>query len=794
MSSMKKPFTPRVPHKYIGAYLPRADGYEKASGLAKYSEDLTLKRNYPDMVYMKFLKCPYPNARIKRLDTAKAEALPGVKGILKYTDPEILAVSMTSAGWTDATGTTDQKRSMTLSMRDRSILGGHGHWAGDEVGVAIAADTVETVEEALGLLDVEWEELPFLLHVEDSIKPDAPIMHPNINPESNFMPYDEDLGPDTIVDRGDVEQGFKESDVVIETECRYGNPQQCALDYWNCMVDWSRDGSITVISDSYAADQTRMHLNSMLDVPLNKIRVISPFEGGQHGRGDTGDQPFFLVTALMSKKLRRPVKYSQTRKEHFHDTRTSVIAKVRMGAKKDGTIISVDIDELANQGGYADLGLAAYKWVPEEWAETCAGKVPNFRFTGRGVYTNIIPSSCMRAVGNVQMNYIFGLALDMLAEKLGKDPVELAIQNVTCHNIPTPNPCVEEVLRAAAEEIGWERRHAAGQGEVANGKRRGMGFSINNTWHTENHEVRRGETKVMIKINPDGSIILDAPTVEVGAGSNNCAVIACAEGLGVTPESIHWISVQDTQTGLKDQVQTDSAVSYVLAEAVQECAAELKAKLLESVAKKMKWKAEDMDMDEGRIFIKGSPDKSLTIKDYYDSVDIYSEDTLTPMVGYFSRELSGVDVGTAFMATFAEVEVDEETGMVEVVKMVVASDGGTVLFPPGAEGQLVGGQCQGLGEAMYETMIYDEATGLPLNFNFVDYHFPTMADMPDIVPMPMEVFQGQGKYGCSGMGEGAPCCTPRAIENAVYNAIGARISSTPVTPMKVLEALSKGGR
>jgi len=784
-------FTPRVPRKYIGVYRPRSDSYEKASGMAKYADDIALKRQHPEMVYMKILKSPYPHAVIKSIDTRRAEAYPGVVGVIKYSDPEVASLKTTSSSWTDATNTIDRRRSW--SILDRKVLGDTARWVGDEVGVAIAAETQEIVEEALKLVDIQWEVLPFVVRLEDAIKPGAPLVHPEINPESNYTPYREFSGPDTYVDRGDVDKAFAEADVVVDTECTYSNPQQCSLDYWDCLADWARDGQITVWSNSYAVDQSRMHLHDMLDAPLNQIRVISPYVGGSFGRGDSGDQPFFVLSALMSKKTGRPVKYRQTR--NFHDTRLSMIGKVKIGAKKDGTITAVQIEETGNIGAYDDWSVAVTKIVPKEWSENMLGSIPNLRMASRTVYTNMIPSGVMRSVGNIQVNYFFGLALDELAEKLGMDPIELAIKNITCNNVPTPNHCLEEVLRAGAREFGWDRRHAPGRGEVFEGsKKRGIGFSVNNTWHTENQEYRRGPTQVLIKLNPDGTVILNAPTVETGTSTNSCAVQACADTLGVSPEKVKWISVQDTETGLKDQVQTDSAASYLLSEAIYQCALEVKGKLLEAVARKLKRKPEELDVHEGRVFVKSSPEIGMTIPEYYASVDLLTEDTLTPIACYYCRPLSLDDLGQAYRATFAEVEVDTETGEVKVLRMLVCCDGGTVLYPSGAEGQLIGGQVQGLGEAIYEGMIYDETTGAPLNFNFIDYHFPTMEDFPDNVdPMLMEVYKGYGIYGCTGMGEGSPCCTPRAIANAIYNAIGVRVDALPITPIKILEALGKEG-
>ena len=220
----------------------------------------------------------------------------------------------------------------------------------------------------------------------------------------------------------------------------------------------------------------------------------------------------------------------------------------------------------------------------------------------------------------------------------------------------------------------------------------------------------------------------------------------------------------------------------------------VKEEFLAKVARKWDRKPEELDMKDGRVFVKAQPEISQTIREYYDSVDLWEEENLVPITIMHSRPIDDKSYGFAYMATFAEVEVDTETGEVDVLRMVVCSDGVTVLFPAGAEGQLTGGQCQGLGEALYEEMIYDEATGIPLNFNFVDYKFPTMADYPDIDPVPMEIFEGHGEYGACGMGEAAPCCTPRAISNAIYNAIGVRINETAASPVKILNALGKEGR
>ncbi len=792
----KRAFVPRVKRPYIGTYAPRTDGLLKASGMGKYSQDLALKRKYPDMVYMKILKCPYPHAIIRRMDTSKAEAVPGFVGLLRYDDPEVRAMKPFNACWTDATHSSDSVRGWGDGCNDRVVLSQRGLWVGDEMGAAVAAETIEAAEEALKLIEVEWEQRPFVLTIEDSLKEDAPVLHPEVNAKNNYIPnYPQyrEWGPDIMVDNGNTDAAFEAAEVVVSGETHYHNPQQCALDYWNCLMEWV-DDQLICISDSYAVDQQRIFLSEMFGLPLTSVRCISPLEGGQHGRANAGEQPFFLVSALMAKKTGRPVRYVQTRKEHFHDTRTESLGKIKVGARKDGTIEAVEMSLFGNAGAYGEITVGEVKTVPAEWIELMLGGIPNVRFSGWAVYTNIIPSGCMRSIGNIEMNFLFGLGIELLAEKLNMDPVEIYKKNITCEGSPLPNECVTGVLDEGARLIGWKDRHAPGAGPLFEGtKKRGLGVGFNNSWHTEYQEFRRGDTQVMIKLNHDGTVILNAPTVEVGGGSSTCATLACADTLGVPYDSVRWIYQQDTETGLKDVVQTDSSVSFILAEATHDCALELKDDFLSRVALKWGLTREELDMKEGIVFEVAKPEHRCTIKEFFDTLDLINEDSLVPITHMVSRKLTKKNYGATYMATFAEVEVDTETGFIDVLHLLICSDGGTVLFPAGAEGQLAGGQVQGLGEALYEEMLYDDATGIPLNFNFVDYKFPTIADFPDIDPIPMEIYQGHGEYGASGMGEAAPCCTPRAIANAIYNAIGIRIDETAISPIKILNAMGKEG-
>ena len=785
---MKKPYKQRTPRRFIGGYRPRIDAREKAGGKVQFADDLTLKSRFPDMLYAKVLRSPYAHARIKAIDVSQAEKLPGVKAVMTYKDPEFTSLKPTNAGWTDGVDTVSYDRMMWGHYRDRRVLSDYACWVTDEVGAVVAAESEEIAEEALKRIEVSWEVLPFVLDPLEAMKPGAPLVHPEIT-QNNILPKEPVGGADIFVNKGDVDRGFAEAEVIVEDTSIHHNATQASLDNWCCLVDWKED-KLTVISNSYEADQTRMHISQMLDLPINKVCVISSYVGGQFGRGDTGEQPFFLFTALLSKKTKRPVKFRHTRRESFHDSRQPAIYLGKVGAKKDGTITTMYFKSIGNSGAYADHTVFALKFAPAEISEVALAHIPNLRMESYGVYTNKLPACMMRGVGNSQFNLIFGHMVDLLAEKLEMDPMDLALKNFGHEWGTRPDKSLIQVFKAGAENIGWkEKRHKPGQGPIMDGsKKRGVGFSFHPAWHAEWQEARRGLIQVGITINPDCTVILDAPTVETGTGSNTCNVLGCAEVLSflaVKPEDIFWPHVVNTDTSLRDCVQTDSAVAYLQSEVMAYAAGEVKKKILEKAASIMKVPPAELDIDKGYVFSKAAPKKKTHLK------EVFFQGDLAPVVVKVGRTPNEERTGVPYIANFAEVEVDTDTGKTQVLKLVVINDCGTVMFASGAEAQQIGGQCIGLGEALTEEIIYDESTGIPLNFNWIDYKIPTMADMPDIDPILLEVWKGAGEFGACGVGEGTVTCTPRAILNAIYNAIGVRINDIPIKPEKVLRALGK---
>ena len=784
---MTAPFVPREPHRYVGTYRPRVDALDKASGRAEYLDDVALGIKLPGMLHAKALRSPYPHARIVRMDTTRAEALPGVHCVLTYADPEVAGLRPTTNAWTSM-NTAGYRQMYWPSLRDRRVLSDHVTWVGDEAGAVVAAETEAIADEALRVIDVEWEELPFALRPQDALASNAPVIHPEINPANNLFPVAEDTQEDVFYQRGDVAAGFAAADVIVEVTARHHRADHGCLDTRGCLIRW-QGGRLTCWTNLYQADQTRMHIAEMLDLPLNKVRVICPYVGGSFGRGNVGDQVFFIFTAILARRTGRPVRFKHTRREDFHDTRNAVDYFMRVGATSDGRMTALASHAIGDSGAYAEHTHAAVKMVLQlDALEVLLPRIPAVELKGHSVYTNSIPGGCMRGIGNIQFNMAMGLAVDELAERLGLDPIEVALLNFSHEWEAPPNESLQAVLAAGAERIGWDRRGAPGAGEVGpDGKRRGIGFSFHHAWHAAWQEEPRGRVQVGVKLNPDGSVTLQATQVETGVGSSTCAVLACAEALdflGVTASDVEWVATADTETGLKDMVQTDSAVSYLHAEVMAKAARELKDQVCAAAAAELGASAESIDVRGGAVFV-GGEESGKTVQDILQAGD------MLPLQVTVTDDLPLEKTGAPYLAAFAEVEVDVETGKVDVVRLIVVHDAGTVMYPPGAEGQQIGAQVQAIGEALYEEVVYDEASGQPLSFDWVGYTMPTMLDMPTVEPLLLEVWKGAGEYGACGVGESAITCTPRAILNAIYNATGVRINEIPAKPEKVLEALAR---
>lgn len=791
---MKYQYVPRVKRRYVGSYEPKIDAKEKAMGRTKFFDDQTIKAKNPRMLYCSIMSSPYANGKILSMDTAKAEALEGVRAIIRFDDPEIMAMPPTTNSWTD-TAITPYHRETVPKWFDRKVLDDTSRFVGDLMGVAVAADTREIADEAIRLMDIQWEVAPAFLEVEDAEKPGAKVLHPEANPTGNQLPHRNDLDggvsvDNIVVDKGSVEKGFAEADAVVEVDETFGgNSTQGTLDYRGCMIEWV-DDKIEVWTNHYYSDQVRMHLHDMLGLPLAKIRVHNTNCGAHMGKWNMGEQNFFLLSAMLSKRTGCPVKYKMNVHEEFAETRTQIRFKLKAGGKKDGTITALDFDGIGNQGAYNGVtGYALTGFMNAEGIPRLFYPVENVRMRSRNFFTNRIPGGVFRSVGNVQQNFPLGQAVDQLAEKLGIDPIDIYKKSFGNSYDPQPNASIASVLDAASEEFGWENRHKTDGGPLIDGyKKRGMGMTLHNQWHAEWQENERGRVETTIRVNPDLSVILNAPTKETGAGGNNAAVMACADNLnflGTTPEDIKWVSDGDTEMGLRDCPPTDSVVSFILSECIVGAALDVKRQFLERAAEMMNIKEELLDIADGKVYKKTEP------WIYIDASNVMMEDDCVPITGRNVRNNNKTVTGIAYGAWFAEVEVDTETGKVTVLDLVIANDVGQVMHASGAEAQQIGGVCIGMGETLTEELFYDKRTGTPLNVNYIDYKMLTMADVPEISPLLLETWKGASEYGACGLAESTPTGASTAIANAVYNAIGIRVPNAPFSPKKILEGLAE---
>lgn len=783
---MYETYIPRKKHKFIGTYRPKIDAREKALGRVIYFDDLTLKGKFPGMIHCKILNSPYANATIKKMDTSRAENLSGVYAVLRYDDPEIAVLGKTTHAWTDQ-AVTPYHRDTIPRYWDRRFLSNTARWVGDQMGVAVAAETEEIANEAIKLIDIEWDVREAFLEVEES--KDATVLHPELNKNSNQLPHRESCPDDLVFHIGDVDKAISEADAVINVKETFGgNSVHGCLDYRGCLIKWNEQ-KLTVWTNHYYSDQTRIYLHSHLKLPLSKIRVINCNNGGHFGKWNMGEDVFYVITALLAKKSGRPVRYKMTNQEEFHDGRNMTTWDVTLAGKKDGTITAMDLFGIGNSGAY--FGGAEYncEFIIKENVQRVYSGVPNIRLKDTVYFTNRLPGGIMRGIAHVQISFALSQAVDALAEKLNIDPVEIIGKNFADKWLPHPSQSLLAVLEKGAKKIDWQRRHSTGEGELIDGcKKRGLGVGFSNLWHAEWQETPRGRIETSIRVNPDLSVILNAPTNECGNGSNSACVLACAETLdflGTKPEDITWVSHNDTEIGLKDCPPTDSIVSVIMPEAIHETGSKIKQEFCDRAALLLNYDSKELDVKDARVFLKSNPEIGMPAE------DVMMEDDCVPIHAHTSRSNNKTITGIAFGAWFAEVEVDLETGKVEVLQLVVVSDVGQVMHASGAESQQLGGQCFGIGEGLLEEIAYDKKTGTPLNFNYIDYKMPTMLDFPPINPVLMEVWKGAGKFGAFGLGETTFAGTAAAIANAIYNAAGVRVCDVPMKPEKILRAVDR---
>ncbi len=753
---------------YIGKHLPVLDIKEKVTGATQYAADIKM----PGMLHGKILRSPHPHAEIMRVDTSRAEKLLGGKKYVATAEDAPQALI----------GGAVQDMPFFASEKVRFI--------GEPVAV-VAAPTAELAEEAIESIRVEYKKLPGLFDAIEAMDPEAILIHEHCGEYSgsSIVVKSGNVCSQTSIRRGDVEKGFREADHIFEDVFHTQSIIQGQIEPHAAIARVHSTGRIEVWTPTTLAFYLRGQLSEIFGLPLNHISVYPTTIGGSFGSKEAVRiEPYCI---LLSKKSGHPVKIVTSREEEFtsFNPRHSTTIEIKTGVKKDGTITARKVKLVYDTGAFSDAG----PMVAGEGAKQAVGpyKVPNVEVDSYCVYTNKMSAHCCRAHGAPQPTFAFESQMDIIARKLGMDPVELRLKNAVEEGYT--GPCgdrylgvgIEEVLLKAAEGIELKAR---------SGPNRGKGIAVGN-WYSG-----VGASGATMKLNVDGTVSLSIGAPDA-TGTDIMALQVAAEELGL-PLDRMLMAPKDTDHSPFDLMSSGSRITHCIGQAVRNAAGDLKAKLLEMAAQQLDTYPKHLEMEEGVIRVKHAPEQQISMKRLALSSHFLAHGPIMGTGTYFGKlgsfdqnALKGFvfDMGEdrAFVAQATEVEVDTGTGMVKLVKLVSANDVGLLINPTNAENQVLGGVHQGIGFALSEHI--KEKGGEVLNPHFRDYGMLTAADMPEVECCFVENRNGPGPYGAKGLGEQPNVPTAAAIANAVYDAIGVRIKSLPITPEKILSALKEKG-
>ncbi|MBI3075765.1 MAG: molybdopterin-dependent oxidoreductase [Deltaproteobacteria bacterium] len=741
----------------IGKPFPRIDAKAKAMGDAKYTADMRL----PGMLYGKVLRSPFPHARIRQIETARAKGLTGVRAVITAADTPKIKYGLV----------VDDE----LPLCDDRV-----RYVGDEVA-AVAAIDRDTAEEALDLIEVEYEELPAVFDPEEALRPGAPVLHEqfpnNVASHLNF-------------ERGDIEAGLREAAVVLEETFRTQCHHQYYMENVAALANWS-EGKLTIWCPLQFLEIPRQLLAKALNLRLSDIRMIQAYVGG--GFGGKLDQKLPVVTALLALKSRRPVLCEHTREEEMQAARPRVpmIIRLKMGARKDGVITAKDTQIIADNGAYSNWAQGILSTAATR--VDSAYRYRNIRTDAKLVYTNKTPTGAFRGFGNPQITFAVGSMIDMLARELGIDPAEMHRKNatqtgdVTAHGWVINSCGLTECIDRALERIGWPAKRQQ--------KTFGRGLGVACAIHVSGNRIigDYDGSAAFVKLNEDGRANVICGEGEIGQGANTIFAQIAAEELGVRYEDVD-MSVADTDVTPFALGAWATRVTAIGGNGVRMAARDAKRQLLEAAAEKLEANPDDLVIREGVISVKGLPGRSLTVADAVKA-SMYKKGG-TPVIGrgQFSVDTT-VQVGKekfgniapaySFACQVAEVEVNPETGVVKVLRVVAADDLGRALNPLSAEGQVEGGVVQGLGYALCEELVFEDGRVLEP----MEYEVPTAWLAPNVESILVESIDPFGPYGAKGTGETPLVPVAAVIANAVCDAVGVRITSLPITPEKIRKAL-----
>jgi CO/xanthine dehydrogenase Mo-binding subunit len=741
-------------YRAVGRPTPRIEGIDKVTGRTVYTGDVRL----PGMLHARLLRSPHAHARIRRIDTARARALPGVEAVVTAADLPPLDPKRAASN-----------RAYCLLAADEAVF------AGQPVAAVVARDP-STAEEALGLIEVEYEELPAVLDPLEAMKEGAPPVRGDLEEQAEDKPAN--IASQMRFSRGDMEQGFAEADLVVERTYRTPMVHQGYLEPQGTIVDYdAASGEMTIHTGTQGQFSIRDDICRMLRLAETKVRVVGLEIGG--GFGARGF-PFQALCAALALIVKRPVKLVLTRHEDLTSATPApqAVFDLKAGMKRDGTLVALQARAVYDSGAFPGASMAIGCIMLGGYY-----RCPNLEIQGFEVLTNKVSVGAYRAPAVPSATFAIDSHMDIMARELGLDPLEVRLKNAVQEGdlLPGDRPYPRIGLRECLEQVRdsdlWRKR---GQLEREAGpRRRGIGVAAGG-WLGG---LQPAAATVML--NGDGTIGLLVGANDISGTNTSFAQIA-AEELAV-PASTVRVTLGDTHTAPFAGVTGGSKTLFTVGSAVKAAAEDARRQILETAAQRLEVPVEDLECTDGVVRSRVDSEKSITF-DRLGRITTAFGGAYPPVVG--RGAVAARKQAPGFSVQAVEVEVDTDTGQVRVLRYLTAQDVGFAVNPLSVEGQMEGATTQGIGMGLFEEMVYDDK-GRLLNPGLLDYRQPTAADVPDIETMIVEVPSEDGPYGARGVGE--PPVTPgsAAVTNAVHDAIGVRITELPLTPERILRALGK---
>lgn len=757
----------------IGRPTPRLDGIQKVTGRITYVSDIEV----PGMLYGAILRSPIAHGLIKSINASKAEEMDGVYAIITAKDTPRKKFSFSGG--------------IVPDLPDKLILcDDKVRYIGDEVA-AVAASTPEIAEEALHNIEVEYEELPAVFDTEEAMKETSPKIHDEGN-----------ISFSKLLNIGDVDQAFKQDGLVfVEANFTTHKAAHVSFEPRGCIADWSPgSGELVVTTTTQAPHTLKQEIARTLDIPASKIRVVYPPSGGAFG-SKLVMSPIEPIAAILSLRSGRPVRIVYSREEEFTVSRTDYPYRIhsKIGLRKDGKILGISSRIVVDNGAYNDKGPAVLS--RSTLAVGAHYAIPNIRVQGYLVYTNKQYCTAFRGFGKPQAVFALESLIDMAAERIGMDPIKFRELNAvpTGQKTPTGVPIytdgLEQCVREAAKRIGWSERRRPGQRDFGGRYLRGVGVAIDAGTAAGNRKYGFNSTDAFIKISEDGRATLITGAVEIGTGAGTALAQIVAQILGVGVQDVELTGF-DTSVTPYDLGIFGNRTLFVHGNAAVSAAENAKKELLDVASKMLGSPPSDLDLAGGFVYSKSDKSKRSTIKELANFSAAKLGKVISAKGQYVDEDAplapqgkAPIDPTYSFAAHTVELEVDTETGLVKILKYVAAHDSGTIINPLTSRGLVIGGVVQAIGYTLMEELVMEE--GRVINPNFLDYKIPAMNESPSGIEV---VFVNApdplGPFGAKGLGENAVSPPVAAIANAIYDAIGIRFFDLPITPVRILEALS----